>query len=203
MIHPRSQSQIRPIVVIAAIAIAAMVVLRIVVGGGISAQQLGWPTPPPGPAFDIPSEQQLAQTVQSDVALAGSQVEVIPPSWPGPLPLVPPVSGTRALFDLGGPQLEAFVDAGTFRELVQLRMTPVDAPLALADANVLIAFRLEAFDAVGNEISAPLQRPITITVRLGPFIESATSGNLLFALVDDDDRSRLHATSLNLGPDRS
>ena len=54
-----------------------LVVLRLMIGGGVFAQQIGWPTPPPGRAFSVPSEEQIRAPITVSVERPGSEVEII------------------------------------------------------------------------------------------------------------------------------
>jgi hypothetical protein len=185
---------------IVAVALVAIIGLRFFFGGGVAAQQIGWPTPPPGAQFPVPSAEQQAAQVQVDVSREGSEVALVQPSWPGSLPLIPPIPSTNLKFDLGGPTLSLRVDAGTFNELVQLRVTPRSLADVLPGVQGLIAFEIEAFDAEGDEVRAPLGRPLGVIVSIGAGSEGLL-GDLVVGMVDDDDELRLNATAykINLG----
>ena len=170
---------------------AALLALRLAIGGGAFAQSVGWPTPPPGPSFPVPSAEQVQAEVTGTVARPGSEVALIRPAWPGHVPLIPPIASTRVAFVEGagsGPPLTVQVDSGTFEGLVQLRVSPVEPDTFPAlGATVLWAFELEAFDEQGRRLNEDPKRPLKLTVPTALFTTADIDGlQLLFALVEGD-----------------
>lgn len=169
--------------------------------GTALAQEVGWPTPPAGPPFSIPSEQAMEAPITDSVETPGAVVHVVPPSWPGPLPLIPPIQTAELLFADGSWStlpLTLWIDAGTFAEVVQVRVTPVETnELPDIDARLLFGFRIEFFDARGRRLSSAPQRPIRVDVPAVAVTESGVDGkSLLFWLRVDGGLNPL-LTSLN------
>ena len=174
----------------ALLALALLVALRLVVIGDVHAQiAIGWPTPPPGPRFVPPSSEAVAADARVPVALQGGEVVLVRPSWPGTIPLVPPIPSTAVRFTrgTGGPPLDLRIDAGTYAEGIQLRVTPRDPP-ATTDGTALWAFDLAAFDLDARLIAEPPQRPIRLQIPTGAFTAAGLEGkHLLFATLVDEE----------------
>ena len=171
------------------LALAALAGLRLTVGGNVHAQSvIGWPTPPPGLAFAPPAQESVQANVRVPATRPGSQTVFVRPSWPGPIPLIPPIPSTQITFAeaTGGPPVNIRIDAGTFAEGVQLRLTPVEPPtLEQARGVALWAFELEAFDLDAKEVRERPQRPIKLQVSTAPFIAAGVQGtHLEFAILD-------------------
>ena len=170
------------------LALAALAGLRLTVGGNVYAQLIGWPTPPPGPVFAPPALESIQANVRVPATRPGSQTRLVRPSWPGPIPLIPPIPSTQVTFAeaTGGPPVSIRIDAGTFSEGVQLRLTPVEPPaLEQARGVALWAFELEAFDLDAKELREHPQRPIKLQVSAAPFTAAGAQGtHLLFAVLD-------------------
>ena len=153
-------------------ALGVLVGLRLLFGGSVSAQQVGFPTPPPGPEFPLPPPEEIQATVIRSVDRPESDVRLIRAGWPGPIPLIPPVPQTVVTYrDFTGSGLPVtlHVDTGTFTQAVQLRMTSVDpSSLPEVDGIALWAFSIEAFSKEGQAITTPLQRPIGLSIPTGP-----------------------------------
>ena len=197
---PRRQAF--PWLVLGALGALVLLTLRLALGGGVLAQDLGWPTPPPGPGFPVPSAAQIGEVVTTSVDRPGSEVAVVEPGWPGPVPLIPPIPFTALTFDEGagdGPPVHLEVDAGTFSQTVQLRITPAERDsLPSAAGRILWAFDIEAFDAAGRAISAALQRPIKLSISAAGFTAAGIDGSrLLFGLAVGGQLTPI-ATSLTL-----
>ncbi len=160
--------------------------------GTAFAQDVGWPTPPAGPPFSIPSEQAMQAQITDSVESPGAVVHVVPASWPGPLPLIPPIQTTELLFmdsSWSALPLTLWVDAGTFAEVVQVRVAPVEtSELPDIDALLLFGFQIEFFDARGKRLSAAPQRPIRVDVPAAAVTASGVDGkSLLFWLQADSE----------------
>ena len=159
--------------------------------GVANAQHVGWPTPPPGEPFAVPSRSQIEQPITRSVERAGSQVAVVRPGWPGPLPLVPPVAADTGRFDgagLNGPPLTIRIDAGTFTQVVQVRVSPAAvAGIDAGPSQALWAFDLEVFDAGGREVQAPPQRPLVVTIPVAAFVAAGVDPfRLSMAMLDGE-----------------
>ncbi len=170
---------------------AALVVLRLAIGGGAHAQVVGWPTPPPGPPFVPPSAESVEAPITGAVDPQDGEVRIVRPSWPGATPIIPPVPAERVTFGgeaTGGPPVTFRIDAGTFNEVVQLRVTPATAAGALKPGtSVIWAFELEAFDRSGKRLETPFQRPVKLTAPAASFMASGIKGDeVVFAMLDGD-----------------
>lgn len=141
--------------------------------GVAKAQHVGWPTPPPGEQFAIPSQAQVDRPVATSVERAGSQVAIVRPSWPGPLPIIPPVPADRISFteaDLDGPPPVLRIDAGTYPEVVQVRVSPASVGgIEAGRSQPLWAFAIEVFDADGRTYPSAPRRPLVLTLPVGAF----------------------------------
>jgi hypothetical protein len=151
--------------------------------GSALAQEVGWPTPPAGPGFSVPSEQVVEAPITESVDAPGSVVKIIRPSWPGPLPLIPPIPTTELLFtdaSWSTLPLTLWVDAGTFGEVVQVRVTPVEGTeLPAIGARLLLGFEIEFFDTRGNRFGGALQRPIRVNVPVAALRAAGVGGERL------------------------
>ena len=82
--------------------LAALVTFRLAVIGDAHAQtDVGWPTPPPGPAFAPPSPEAVLAQVRVRAASPDGEVAFVPPDWPGNIPLIPPVPSLDVIFSKG------------------------------------------------------------------------------------------------------
>jgi hypothetical protein len=184
-----------------AILLATIVPIRVLALGGSAQNAPAWPTPPPGVQFAVPSEESQQATVRVSVDRPESQTEVVPVSWPGPLPLIPPIPRSELRFDAfdsSGLPLTLVVEAGTFGETVQVRVTPTSLLNRPQAGQILWAFEIEVFDIDGDELQAPLQRPLILTVPVPALAASGFSGeHLLFGRAGDDG-IHLLATMFNL-----
>lgn len=169
--------------------------------GTALAQEVGWPTPPAGPPFSIPSEQAMQAQITDSVASPGAVVHVVPASWPGPLPLIPPIQTTELLFtdsSWSALPLTLWVDVGTFAEIVQVRVTPVEtSELPDIDARLLFGFQIEFFDARGRRLSTAPQRPIRVDVPAAAVTAAGADGKRLLFWLQADDRPIPVSTSFN------
>jgi hypothetical protein len=183
-------------------AVVVLVLIRAMLPGGVFAQQVGWPTPPPGPQFPLPSEQQLQATVSRSVEADGAIVLTVAPSWPGPVPLIPPIPSTPLVFNdaaWNSLPLTVEVDAGTFSRLVQVRVTQVETgDLPPVPGQVQLAWRIEVFDADGDRWSAPVQRPLYVSIPVAALVGGGIQGDhLLFWLATDGDAPVPQVTELD------
>lgn len=169
--------------------------------GTAFAQEVGWPTPPAGPPFSIPSEQAMQAQITDSVASPGAVVHVVPASWPGPLPLIPPIQTTELLFtdnSWSALPLTVWVDVGTFAEIVQVRVTPVEtSELPDIDARLLFGFQIEFFNARGRRLSTAPQRPIKVGVPAAAVTAAGADGKRLLFWLQADDRPIPVSTSFN------
>lgn len=169
--------------------------------GSALAQEVGWPTPPAGLQFPIPSEQSIQAPITESVNAPGAVVQVIQPSWPGQLPLIPPIAMTRLVFAddaWSALPLTLWVDAGTFAEVVQVRVTPVDSSTAQAVFGQLLqGFQIEFFDAQGRRLSAPPQRPIRVDVPAAALTASGVDGTRLLFWMQTEAGSNAMLTAFN------
>jgi hypothetical protein len=180
-----------------------LLALRLATGGSVSAQGPDWPTPPPGPAFPIPSEQALGATVSTTVASPGGQVMVVPVSWPGSLPLIPPLPSTNVTFD--DPSTGSFtlrIDAGTFAETVQLKFAPAEPAVLPRTGSVLAAFELTAFDVAGSSLPGTLSRPIRLSMQTGPWSAAGVDPMGVLGALVEGEQIRLIATEFDLNDQR-
>jgi hypothetical protein len=171
-------------------ACVALVLVRAVLPGGALAQQVGWPTPPPGPEFSLPSDAVQKATVRRSVAVEGSVVLTVAPSWPGPVPLIPPIQSSSLVFNdpnWDSLSLTVGVDAGTFDQLVQIRVAPVaSSALPAVPGRPQLAWHIEVFDLDSKPWAKPVQRPLQISVPVAALVASGMEGKrLLFWLQDD------------------
>lgn len=174
----------------ALLAIAALTTLRLVVIGDVHAQTIvGWPTPPPGPAFAPPPQDAVLANVRVPATGPDGELALVRPDWPGVTPLIPPVPSTDVTFvtGTGGPPVTLRIDAGTYPEGIQLRATPATPPDVLGGATALFAFDLEGFDLDARPLGLLPQRPIRLRVSAEPFTAAGIPGeHLLFAVLEDD-----------------
>jgi hypothetical protein len=92
------------------------------------------------------------------------------------------------------------VDAGTFDQLVQVRVAPVDASL-LPDVpgRVQLAWRIEVFDLDGKDWTRPVQRPLVVSVPVAALVASGIEGKRLLYWLDSGDGTAIpQVTSFNL-----
>jgi hypothetical protein len=195
MIGPNSPVLLRrrslPWIAAVALIASSLFALRIMVGGDIFAQNVGWPTPPPGPQFRPPAAEQVEAPITSVVRPLDGEVQVVRPSWPGATPLIPPIPSVSLTFSgaaTDGPPVTLRVDAGTFDEVVQLRVTPASTESAIvSNGRALWVFKLEAFDRSGNRLDAAIQRPLKLTAPGGSFVAAGIPGQqAIFAMLDDE-----------------
>lgn len=169
--------------------LAALVTFRLVVIGDAYAQSgTAWPTPPPGPAFALPSQDAVQANVRVPATNPDGELALVRPDWPGVIPLIPPVPSTSITFTAGtgGPAVTLRIDAGTYAEGIQLRATPAAPPAGL-QGTALFAFDLEAFDLDARPLTSLPQRPIRLQVSAEPFTTAGIAGErLLFAMVEGD-----------------
>ena len=174
----------------ALLALAALVTLRLAVIGDAHAQTaVGWPTPPPGPAFAPPLREAVLADVRVPASSPDGELALVRPDWPGPVPLIPPVPSTEVTFTTGtgGLPVTLRIDAGTYAEGVQLRATPASPPAGLGGGTALFAFDLEGFDLDAQPLTLPPQRPVRLRVSAEPFTAAGISGeHLLFAVLEGD-----------------
>ncbi len=174
----------------ALLALAALVAFRLVVIGDVFAQTgVGWPTPPPGPAFALPPQDAVLADVRTPATGPDGELALVRPDWPGVIPLIPPVPSTDVVFaaGTGGPAVTLRIDAGTYAEGVQLRATPALPPAGLRGGTALFAFDLEAFDLDARPLASLPQRPIRLQVSAEAFTAAGIRGErLLFAIVEGD-----------------
>lgn len=152
----------------------------VVARGAVVPQQepITWPTPPPGLSFAVPSAAARAATVVISAAREQSEVAFVPVGWPGFIPLIPPIPQNTVTFaeKTGGAPVRVRVEAGTFSQGVQLRVTPANPaalPAAWQDAQVLWAFTLEVLDVQARPVQEALSRPLRLTM---PVAAIAASG---------------------------
>lgn len=173
------------------IACIACIVGLILFSGNLKAQtasDLGWPTPPPGPQFTVPSAAQSEISPIKDTSGQGSYSEVIQASWPGGLPLIPPIPSKLITLEDGllGSSVRLRIDAGSFRQTVQLRMSPDVISAGEPGTYLLDGFDLEAFGVDGDPIFALPQRPIVVTVPVYAATELGVNVNdLLLGLISN------------------
>ena len=174
----------------ALLTLAALGTLRLVVIGDVHAQTgVGWPTPPPGPAFAPPLQDAVLANVRVPATSPDGELALVRPDWPGIIPLIPPVPSSEVTFTAGtgGPAVTLRIDAGTYAEGVQLRATPVRSPAGLQGGTALFAFDLEAFDLDARPLTRLPQRPIRLRVSAEAFTAAGIRGeDLLFAVLDGD-----------------
>jgi hypothetical protein len=66
------------------------------------------------------------------------------------------------------PPIEIVVDAGTFATVAQVRLSPVNiTDLPSTGHRVVWAFEIDVFDARGNEVRTPPQRPLELSILAG------------------------------------
>ena len=175
----------------ALLAVAALGTLRLVVIGDVHAQtDVGWPTPPPGPGFARPLPEAVLADVRVQAPSLGGELALVPPDWPGAIPLIPPVPSTNVRFTTGtgGPLVTLRIDAGTYAEGVQLRATPADPPAGLPSGTALWAFDLKAFDLDAKPLTLSPQRPIRLRVSAEAFTAAGIRGeHLLFAILKGEE----------------
>ena len=182
-------------------ACVVLVVVRAVLPGGAVAQQVGWPTPPPGPEFLLPSKAVQKATVRRSVEIEGSVVLTVAPSWPGPVPLIPPIESLSLVFN--DPNWESLpltvgVDAGTYDQLVQIRVAPVaSSALPAAPGRPQLAWNIEVFDIDGKPWEKPVQRPLQISVPIAALVASGTEGKRLLFWLQNDGISVPQVTSFD------
>lgn len=174
----------------ALLALAALVAFRLVVIGDVLAQSgPAWPTPPPGPAFALPSQDAVRANVRVPASGPDGELVFVRPDWPGVIPLIPPVPSTDVTFTTGtgGPAVTLRIDAGTYAEGVQLRATPASPPAGLGGGTALLAFDLEAFDLDARPLRSLPQRPIRLQLSAEAFTAAGIRGEyLLFAMAEGD-----------------
>ncbi|MCH8847581.1 MAG: hypothetical protein J4N31_01085 [Chloroflexi bacterium] len=174
----------------ALLALAALVAFRLVVIGDVLAQSgPAWPTPPPGPAFALPSQDAVRANVRVPASGPDGELVLVRPDWPGVIPLIPPVPSTDVTFTTGtgGPAVTLRIDAGTYAEGVQLRATPASPPAGLGGGTALLAFDLEAFDLDARPLRSLPQRPIRLQLSAEAFTAAGIRGEyLLFAMAEGD-----------------
>ena len=173
----------------ALLTLAALIAFRLVVIGDAYAQSgAAWPTPPPGPAFALPSQDAVRANVRVPATGPDGELALVRPDWPGVIPLIPPIPSTDVVFTAGtgGPAVTLRIDAGTYAEGVQLRATPAAPPAGL-QGTALFAFDLEAFDLDARPLTSLPQRPIRLQVSAEAFTAAGIRGeHLLFAVVEGD-----------------
>ena len=174
-----------------ALVVVALVVFRLTLFENVVAQQTGWPTPPPGPVFPVPSDSQINATIGTSVESPGSAVQIVRPSWPGQLPLIPPVPSNILRFS--DPSWDAVpltlrVEAGTFSEVVQIRVRAVD-PGSFAEQvrAPLLAYEIEVLDASGRTWDARWERPVKVSTPVAALVLAVglSEGLLYYTVVDD------------------
>ncbi len=170
--------------------LAALGTLRLVVIGNAHAQTgVGWPTPPPGPAFAPPLQDAVLADVRVPAMNPDGELALVRPDWPGIIPLIPPVPSSDVTFTTGtgGPAVTLRIDAGTYAEGIQLRATPASPAVGLHGGTALFAFDLEAFDLDARPLTLPPQRPIRLRVSAEAFTTAGLRGeHLLFAVLEGD-----------------
>lgn len=169
-------------------AIVTITVIGVLLPIGVLAQE-GWPKPPRGPEFAVPTEETVNTPIEKSTERAGSQVRIVRPSWPGPLPVIPPLPSSALLFTDGSWDvlpLTLIVEAGTFDQVVQVRVTPINtAEIAVAFGTALLAYHIEVFDAEGNEWLGTIRRPIRASVPGAVLVAAGyPAGQLVFTLID-------------------
>jgi hypothetical protein len=178
---------------------AVLLTLRLAMGGSAYAQSPDWPTPPPGPPFPVPSEVALLAQVTSPVSGNDAQVAVVQVSWPGSLPLIPPVPSNDVSFnDASIGPVALRIDAGTFPETVQLMFRPATPAVLPRSGHVLAAFELTAFDVAGSPLDGALSRPIRVSMPTGPWAAIGVDPLRILGAVADRDTLRLIATEFTL-----
>lgn len=156
--------------------------------GAVVAQRepIIWPTPPPGLSFAVPSAAEIAATVVTSAAREQSEVAFVPPGWPGFVPLIPPIPQTTVTFaeKTGGTPARVRVEAGTFSQAVQVRVTPANPavlPAPWQDARVLWAFTLEVLDVQARPLQEAPNRPLRLTMPLASVLASGLDARSLLA----------------------
>lgn len=173
-------------------AAVALVLIRLVLPGGVLAQEVGWPTPPPGPGFPVPSDTAVQATVRNSVEESGAVVFTVSPSWPGPVPLIPPIPSSALVFNdasWDSLPLTVAVDAGTFDQLVQIRVSEVSGEdVPVVPGRVQLAWRIEVFNQNADRWSRPPQRPLSVSITVAALVASGIDGaRLLFWLEANDE----------------
>lgn len=168
--------------------IVALFTIRLVTAS-VLPQQLPWPTPPPGPGFQPPSESAAAATVVVPADRPESETGFVPPRWPGRLPLIPPLPIAEVNFEgsTWGFPFQLRIEAGTFSEAVQIRVTPISpSSFPAAPLGLIIAFELEALDIESQAITEPLGRPVLLSFPAERLVQAGADGKaLLFHRASD------------------
>jgi len=188
---------------LALLLVPVLLALRLAMGGSAYAQSPDWPTPPPGPSFPVPSEVALQAQVTSPVSGSDAQVAVVHVSWPGSLPLTPPVPSSDVSFnDARTGPVALRIDAGTFPETVQLKFRPATPAVLPGLGHVLAAFELTAFDVAGSLLDGALSRPVKVSMPTGPWAATGVDPVRILGAVADRDTLRLIATEFTLHEER-
>ena len=171
--------------------LAGLILVGLVLSFSVAdAQQQGWPTPPPGPQYPVPSQAQVDRLITKSVEVPGSEVAVIRPAWPGPLPVIPPVPSEIVHFadaDLQGPPMTLRVDAGTFPDVVQVRVRGSEVNAVDASpSQALWAVEIGVFDADGALYRTPPQRPMEISFPVGAFAGAGIDPSYLSLVILDE-----------------
>ena len=139
----------------------------------------------------MPQQTGVGISISPPAEGPGSETMLVQSLSPGNLPLIPPVPQTTLVFKgrAGDPPLTLIVDAGAINLPIHLRFTPLEpavVPPAWAGAEVVHAFRLEAFDMDGGRREGlPVARPVKLRLPIALWADTdGQDSQLLLAALD-------------------